>query len=1026
MTSSILLAAASWGAICTVWMVLLLMQQRVRRAGLLLEPLPVPAEGDDASWPDLCVVIPARNEAATIQHCVRHVLAQDYPRLRLLVVDDRSDDATAARIEEMASSEPRVRLHQIEALPCGWLGKSHALWSATRGETAEWLLFLDADTTLHPAAVRTAYCEAARQGSDVLTLWPRNGASGFWEQLIIPLCGGIIALWFGSPSASRISRPFGNGQFMLIRRSAYERIDGHRGVRDALIEDIPLAQRCAAAAAKVASAGGARLLAVNMYQGLRATGDGWARIFVGALRSPVRLIGSLLWLLLGSLLPYFVAPALVWQIIHSPSAGAWLLLGICLQHLVLIHLVSYRFWRMGLCDARYLWLYPLSVILVMWILARAAWTLIVARSVTWRGVRYRIDTDARITSIFDASARPRRLAWTIWIVLSAISAAGLRHYRVDNSLDGWLPELRSVGPHASYVVIGWQTAQLKRAEVLERLRTISGNAGIIDLPTALLIGGPMGVTPENFVLSPDGTFEGLFCFRAPEVSDQQFVSDVRTALWPLPSLTIAGPSVYATTLDQVSQQHMHWILLAVTLTGFTLLWALTRDAHCAAAGVAGITLSQVVLVGVIAWLGIPMGMSLTMVPPLMMALGYSYVAHRSLHCDQGRSGSTRVLALCAITTLIGIASFAWTPLPPIRSFAIASVAGIALIWIAAVTLVPSASSVDGRVRHSRPIYTWALRAVLAAHTHHRAVLTFAALTVLAALLLSTQLCFVSDPLTFFPARNPAVRDFTTLDQRLTGMLPFQVRTTVDHPVDLIAASPGIRKVIDITPIIPNALRREHILWCLADNAALPQLAAAAPSWRKCAADAGRSLEWLGVAAQLEGANRLIRAAAVASLPAVAVSVAAILLLATRRIQLALIGAAVALLPVAGLIVVCAVLRIPLNLTSLMIGSIAIGVAVDDVLHITAAAHQQSLDRAVVECWNPCVGSSFINIICLLTFTISPFSPTRQFGLLMATSIAMAAIANQLVLPALLRLVTPALGHASVADRSSTPSLAGVK
>lgn len=391
MSTLVTMLLAAWGSVCGVWAFIVFAQGRVRREGLMLRPL-VEDGGRTSALPTVAVVIPARNEATALEECLRNVLAQDCPNLSVIVVDDRSEDDTAAIADRIAGLDSRVQTLRIAALPDGWMGKSHALWIATRHVNADWLLFLDVDCTLRPHAVRTVICEARRRNVEFVSLWPGQAPGGFWEHALIPLCAAIIALWFGA----RKRVPFANGQFLLVTRSAYERIGGHRAVRSALIEDIPLAE-CASRAGVVPwVASGRELVTVRMYAGLNEIIRGWARIYVGALRSGAKLAASILWLVFGSLLPCLaivpLAAGLVWPTRPAGSATILVASGVCLLHLSLMLVASWRFWGMGGCKRAYLVLYPLSVIVVIRILAQAWWWLIVRRRVPWRDRVYTTDS----------------------------------------------------------------------------------------------------------------------------------------------------------------------------------------------------------------------------------------------------------------------------------------------------------------------------------------------------------------------------------------------------------------------------------------------------------------------------------------------------------------------------------------------------------------------------------------------------------------------------------------------------------
>jgi chlorobactene glucosyltransferase len=253
------------------------------------------------------------------------------------------------------------------------------------------LLFLDVDCTLRPQAIRTAIREARRRNVEFLSLWPGQATGGFWEHLLIPLCAAIIALWFGAKRRAA----FANGQFLLVASNAYERIGGHRAVRSALIEDIPLAECAALAGVQPWVGSGRELVVVRMYASLKSIVDGWARIYVGALRSSAKIFASILWLLFGSLLPYVMVLLLAALVVSPlrPAHPATLLItsSLCLLHLTLLLAASWRFWGLGGCKRAYLALYPVSVLFVIAILVRAWWWLTVRRSVPWRERAYTID-----------------------------------------------------------------------------------------------------------------------------------------------------------------------------------------------------------------------------------------------------------------------------------------------------------------------------------------------------------------------------------------------------------------------------------------------------------------------------------------------------------------------------------------------------------------------------------------------------------------------------------------------------------
>jgi predicted RND superfamily exporter protein len=186
---------------------------------------------------------------------------------------------------------------------------------------------------------------------------------------------------------------------------------------------------------------------------------------------------------------------------------------------------------------------------------------------------------------------------------------------------------------------------------------------------------------------------------------------------------------------------------------------------------------------------------------------------------------------------------------------------------------------------------------------------------------------------------------------------------------------------------------------------LDSLAAAAPSWQAWARAHGASIQWHGIAPQIHRSGQSIRQMAAESLPSMAMLIAGLIAIRFRDFHAAAIGAWMCVLPVAALVITAAAAGWQLGPCTLMIGSITAGVAVDDTLHLlTASARHRSLCRGIIECWKPCVGSSLAAAACFSLFMLSPFQPTRQFGLLMALATCFAMLANQIVLPASLALL----------------------
>ena len=103
--------------------------------------------------PLVSAIIPAKDEEGTLADCLRTVCAQSYPRLEILVVDDRSTDSTPEIARRFAESDPRVRVITIKELPGGWTGKTHGLQAAASVARGDWFWFIDSDTRHEPESL---------------------------------------------------------------------------------------------------------------------------------------------------------------------------------------------------------------------------------------------------------------------------------------------------------------------------------------------------------------------------------------------------------------------------------------------------------------------------------------------------------------------------------------------------------------------------------------------------------------------------------------------------------------------------------------------------------------------------------------------------------------------------------------------------------------------------------------------------------------------------------------------------------
>ena len=274
-----LFVSSAWLAIVT-WLILRAIKQR----GLLPRlPLASPLANEQA--PHVTVIVPARDEAANIGRCLHSLLAQDYPakRLNVVVVDDHSADETAAIVRTIAAGHSQLSLLSCPPLPPRWTGKSHACWIGARAAPpeSEWLCFIDADVWGEDALISSTMCAALERKLDLLSVAPRQELQSFAERLILP-CGLILLSFIQDLRREQARTGSGvtaTGQFMLIRRQAYEAAGGHAAVSSAICEDLEFARRLKQSGRSVLLMGGEDLITTRMYTGWRTFGRGLRRIW---------------------------------------------------------------------------------------------------------------------------------------------------------------------------------------------------------------------------------------------------------------------------------------------------------------------------------------------------------------------------------------------------------------------------------------------------------------------------------------------------------------------------------------------------------------------------------------------------------------------------------------------------------------------------------------------------------------------------------------------------------------------------
>lgn len=330
-----------------------------------------------AGNPLVSIIIPARDEERTIERTVRAFLAQTYPNLEIIAVDDRSADATGAILDRI--SDPRlVVIHGEEDPPPGWLGKPWALHRGALEARGELLLFVDADVVYAPEAIAAAVAQFEESGVSMLALLPRLEMHGFWEHIAMPNLSVVAFQLMPLTLSNRTATPMlpvGAGTGNLVRRADYDAAGGHAALKDAVVDDVGLSRLLRRKGRRTVAVRADDFVSVRMYRGLREIVEGFTKnCFTTFGRSYLAVLAVVPFTIVFQVLPFL----LMFTGDRLFVAAAAL---IALSRVILFAALGYRLDNalFGTIPMALLWLY---------ILVRSAWVTGVRRQLNWRGRTY--------------------------------------------------------------------------------------------------------------------------------------------------------------------------------------------------------------------------------------------------------------------------------------------------------------------------------------------------------------------------------------------------------------------------------------------------------------------------------------------------------------------------------------------------------------------------------------------------------------------------------------------------------------
>ena len=335
--------------------------------------------------PSVSIIVPACNEAADIEATLTHLLDLDYDNYEVIAVDDRSRDRTGEIMEAVAAAAPpcRLRVVHITDLPPGWMGKPHAMWSASKLASSDWLLFTDADVVFKPDALRRALAYAESQRADHLVLFPRMIMQHPGERMMIAFFQTLFV--FGhrpwKVADPRTRDHIGVGAFNMIRRSVYDALGTYQALRFDVLDDMKLGKVVKNAGYAQRNVFGADLISIRWAKGPWGVVDNLTKNFFAIMSFQwPRALASCFALAFLNFMPF----AGVW------TAHGWARLGYAVA-LFSMFSIYVGMSRKSDIPPYYFALHPISTTLFVYTMLRSTFLTLGRGGVIWRGTFYPLE-----------------------------------------------------------------------------------------------------------------------------------------------------------------------------------------------------------------------------------------------------------------------------------------------------------------------------------------------------------------------------------------------------------------------------------------------------------------------------------------------------------------------------------------------------------------------------------------------------------------------------------------------------------
>jgi len=338
------------------------------------------------SAPRVSIIVPARNEGQFIERCLQSLLALEYPDYEIIAVDDRSSDATGKIMDRVAAAVPqpsRLKVIHVQELPAGWLGKTHAMWTAARQASGDWLLFTDGDVFFRPDALRRALVCVGQSDLDHLVVTPTMEVASPGERMMV---GFFQMLFVFGHRPWKVADPktkdhMGVGAFNLVRRSVYEAVGTHLRLRLEVVDDMKLGKLVKEHGYRQQIASGRHLISLRWASGAMGVVNNLTKNAFAIMNfNLAKSLGAVFLMLVLNLGPW----------LGLALAPAWSRLGYGLAVLAIALLYLGMSWRSPISWFYFL-THPLGTLLFAYLMLRSTYLTLRQGGVVWRGTLYPLE-----------------------------------------------------------------------------------------------------------------------------------------------------------------------------------------------------------------------------------------------------------------------------------------------------------------------------------------------------------------------------------------------------------------------------------------------------------------------------------------------------------------------------------------------------------------------------------------------------------------------------------------------------------